>query len=109
MLRARLICLFLFYLAVTGSVLSQTDEVRRVTGLPIPIGQPVIYGQVTIRDLPADERKPLVNVSLLVNGVQADRTQTSERGFYYFLKSANDGATLLFEVNGSEVGRVLLT
>jgi len=92
-----------------SSVLSQTDDVRSVTGLPIPIGQPVIYGQVAIRGLPANEPRPLVNVSLLLGGVQADRTQTSERGFYYFLRSASDGAALLFEVNGNEVGRVLLT
>src|SRR2546421_3763899 len=88
---------------------AQTDDVRRATGLPLPIGQPVIYGEVRLRGLAANEPKPSIFVSLFLGGVPTDRTETSERGFYYFLKSPGDGATLVFEVNNSEVGRVVLS
>jgi tetratricopeptide (TPR) repeat protein len=94
---------------LASSLHGQTDEVRQATGLPIPIGAPVIYGQVAIRGLAANESRPAINVSLFLNGIQTDRTQTNDRGYYYFLKSPGNGAALVFEVNNSEVGRVVLS
>lgn len=102
-------CLLVIVLSFAMNAVAQTDDVRRLTGLPIPIGQPVIYGEVSIRGLAANEPRPSISVSLFVGGAQADRTKTSERGYYYFLRSANDGATLVFEVDNSEVGRVVLS
>src|SRR5690606_23391703 len=88
---------------------SQTEDVRAATGLPIPIGQPVIYGQVAVRGLPKEERKPIIIVSLLMNGVQIERVQTNDRGYYYFLRSPQEGALLVFEVDNAEIGRDVLT
>jgi tetratricopeptide (TPR) repeat protein len=95
-------------LLLSLQALGQTDDVRQATGLPIPIGAPVIYGQVRIRGLDPKEARPLVHVSLIVGGAQADRMQVNERGYYYFLKSPSDNTSLLFEVNNNEVGRVVL-
>lgn len=93
-----------------GNILSaQTEDVRAATGLPIPIGQPVIYGQVAIRGLPKDERRPIIVVTLLMNGVQMERVQTNDKGYYYFLRSPQEGAVLVFEVDNSEIGRDVLT
>jgi len=98
------VCWFLLTLQVVG----QTDDVRQATGLPIPIGAPVIYGQVKLRGLNPDEARPLVHVVLVVGGAQADRMQVNERGYYYFLKSPSDNTSLVFEINNTEVGRVIL-
>jgi Tfp pilus assembly protein PilF len=91
------------------SVPAQTEDVRNATGLPIPIGAPVIYGEITIRGLAPNEPKPVIYVSLFIGGALADRMQTTERGYYYFLRAPSDGATLVFDVNNSEVGRVVLS
>jgi Tfp pilus assembly protein PilF len=88
---------------------SQTEDVRQATGLPIPIGAPVIYGQVTLRGIARNEPKPTIFVTLLMGGAQMDRAQTNDRGYYYFLTNPRDGAALLFEVDGMEVGRVILS
>ncbi len=101
--------LFASSLFFCPSLCAQTDDVRQATGLPIPIGAPVIYGAVTLRGLSIDEPKPSIYVSLLLNGVQTDRMQTNDRGFYYFLRSPGDGMTIVFEINNDEVGRVVLS
>ncbi|MGQ0542032.1 MAG: tetratricopeptide repeat protein [Blastocatellia bacterium] len=88
---------------------TQIDEIREVTGLPIPIGAAVIYGQVTIQGIPRDERKPSIFVSLIISGTQVERRQTNEGGYFFFLKAPRPGSALLFEVDGAEVGRVFLT
>jgi hypothetical protein len=79
-------------LAGAVSTHAQSGDARSLIDLPIPIGQPVIYGQVTLRGLPPGEPKPTITVSLLLGGVSTDRTQTNDRGVYYFLKSPNNGA-----------------
>jgi len=96
-------------LLLFGSATSQTEDVRAATGLPIPIGQPVIYGQVTVRGLDKSETKPLVFVTLMLNGVQVDRIQTNDAGYYYFLRSPVEGTTILFEISNTEIGREVLT
>jgi len=88
---------------------AQIDDVSSATGLPIPIGAPVIYGQVSIEGLPRSERRPSIFVSLLISGTQIDRRQTDDRGYFFFLQAPRHGHTLLFEVNGGEVGRSYLT
>jgi len=97
--------LFLFLSIVS---LGQGEDVRSATGMPIPIGKPVIWGKVSIRGLSPDERKPLVFVTLLVSGTQVERVQTNDRGYYYFLRAAGNATTLIFEVNNNEVGREML-
>jgi Tfp pilus assembly protein PilF len=97
-------------LAISATIAgAQTDEIRQATGLPIPIGASVIYGRVSITGLGSNEPKPSVYVSLIISGSQFDRRQTNDDGYYYFLTSPRDGATLVFEANGSEIGRVVLT
>jgi Flp pilus assembly protein TadD len=97
---------FLFSLNITQA---QTDEVSDDGGLPIPIGQPVIYGQVAIEGLPKDARKPSIFVTLLISGTQIDRRPTDSRGYFYFLQRPRHGLMLVFEVDGGEVGRAYLT
>lgn len=87
----------------------QTDEIRQATGLPIQIGQPVIYGQVIIKKLGPNERKPIVNVVLLEGGSQVARVQANDAGYYYFLQNPRSTATLVFELNNNEVGRIVLS
>ncbi len=91
------------------SLPAQVDEVSSATGLPIPIGAPVIYGQVSIEGLPRGERRPNVFVSLLYSGTQTDRRQADDRGYFFFLQAPRHGHSLLFEVDTGEVGRVYLT
>jgi tetratricopeptide (TPR) repeat protein len=93
-----------------GSVICAqgVDEVSEVTGLPIPIGSPVIYGQVMIKNVPRDERRPVVYVSLRNGGAQIDRYQANDRGYWYFLKPPGDGQSLVFEVDGAEIGQSVI-
>ena len=96
-------------LALPFAALSQTDDLRQATGLPIPIGAPAIYGQVKLKGFNGSEPKPSINVSLYLSGAQVDRMQTNDKGFYYFLRSPQDGATLIFEINNNEIGRIVLS
>lgn len=98
-----LLCAFSFVPA-----LAQVDDVSEVTGMPIPIGAPVIYGQVLIRNLPKGERRPIIYVYLRNGGAQIDKFQATEQGYYYFLKRPIDGHTITFEVEGSEIGRAII-
>ena len=101
-----LILMFLFLLP--NSSVGQVDEISQATGLPIPIGAPVIYGQVTITGIGKDERKPIVFVVLYEGGIQLDRKQASDRGYYYFLRTPQNGHVVAFEVSGMEIGRTVL-
>ena len=91
----------IFFASFTG--LSQGD-VRSATGMPIPIGASVIWGQVEIKGLQPSQPRPSVYVSLLFNGAQIGRVQANDKGYYYFLERARDGASLLVTVGGIEVG-----
>lgn len=101
-----LILMFLFLLPV-GSV-GQVDEISQATGLPIPIGAPVIYGQVSIHGIAKDERKPIVFAVLYEGGIQLDRRHASDSGYYYFLRTPQNGHVLAFEVDGMEIGRTVI-
>ena len=100
---------FLFGCFASMTAFAQVDEVSSATGLPIPIGAPVIYGQVSIEGLPRGERRPTVFVSLLISGTQIDRRPADDRGFFFFLQTPRHGHSLLFEVDSGEVGRAYLT
>ena len=91
-----------------GSVSGQGD-VRSATGMPIPIGASVIWGQVELRGLQQNETKPIVTVALLINGAQIGTSQANDRGYYYFLQRARDGAVLVVYVGGTEVGRQMIS
>lgn len=93
---------FPFYISAQG------EDVREATGLPIQIGQPVIYGHVKVRGLSPNEPMPSIYVSLFVSGAQMDRVRTNDRGYYFFLRSASDISTLVFEANNNELGRIVL-
>lgn len=108
MLRPQLCTLLLtFVLAATVSF-GQVDEVSEITGLPIPIGASVIYGQVIIRGVPRDQKRPTVYVYLRNGGAQIDKYQANDRGYWYFLRRPVDGHSLTFEVDGMEVGRAII-
>lgn len=87
---------------------AQVDDVSEATGLPIPIGTPVIYGQVSLANLPKGERKPIIWVYLLNGGAQVDKRQT-RNDYFYFLQTPRSGQTLVFEVDGQEVGRFVVS
>lgn len=108
MLSIRPLFLVLIVLFVSSVARSQGD-VRSATGLPIPIGAAVIWGQVEIKGLKPGETKPSVFVTLLFNGAQIGRVQANDKGYYYFLQKARDGATLLVTVGGIDVGSQNLT
>jgi Tfp pilus assembly protein PilF len=101
-----LLAIILFVFSVTYG---QVDDVSDVTGVPIPIGAPVIYGQIEIQGIPRGERRPTIFVMLLDRGSQVDRRAANERGYYYFLHRPVNGHTLVFEVDGREVGRTVLS
>ncbi len=92
----------------SNCLIGQVDAVSAETGLPIPIGQPVIYGQVILEGLARTETKPLVFVSLLAGGSQIERRKTDDRGYFFFLQTPSIGQTLVFEVDGSEITRAYL-
>lgn len=110
MRRLTLVTLFLTVsLAFTADTLAQVDDVSEVTGLPIPIGAPIIYGQVMIKGFPKDQRRPMIVVYLRNRGVAVDKVQANDKGYFYFLKTPGDGFALAFEVDGVEVGTALIT
>lgn len=84
-------------------------DVRSATGMPIPIGASVIWGQIELKGLRPNEPRPTVYVTLLFNGAQLGRSQANDRGYYYFLQRARDGATLLVTVGGMDAGSQNLT
>jgi tetratricopeptide (TPR) repeat protein len=102
------IFIFLTFILMTAGLYAQTDDCRNMSGLPIPIGQPIICGRVKITGVKPGDVRPTIDVTLLVGGVQADRMRTNDSGFYYFLKAASNNSQLLFEVDHSEIGRVPL-
>jgi tetratricopeptide (TPR) repeat protein len=102
------LCLLLAVGAATVSVSAQGEDIRAATGLPIKIGQPVIYGRVAIRNLPQGAAKPTIAVTLLMNGTQVERSQANDSGYWYFLRTPGEGMQLLFEINGAEIGRDLI-
>lgn len=101
--------IFVFTFIFAAMLLAQIDDVSSATGLPIPIGAPVIYGQVSIENLPKTERRPNIFVALLYSGTQIDRRQTDDRGYFFFLQTPRHGHSLLFEIDSGEVGRAYLT
>ncbi len=104
----RLIPILLLSGFFSVSSLAQGD-VRSATGMPIPIGAPVIWGQVELQGLKPTDPKPTVYVTLLFNGAQLGRAQANDRGYYYFMQRARDGATLLVTVAGQDVGSQNIT
>lgn len=100
--------LLFFVICSAAAALAQTDELRAATGLPIQIGQPAIFGQVTLKGLAKSERKPVIFVTLVESGSQLGRIQTNESGYYYFLTLPRGSGTLIFEINSSEVGRMVV-
>ncbi|HSI87509.1 MAG TPA: tetratricopeptide repeat protein [Pyrinomonadaceae bacterium] len=99
---------FAFVISLSLSSYAQGD-VWSATGMPIPIGQPVIWGKIELRGLKPDQRPPIVVVRLMFNGAQIGRAETNDRGFYYFLGRPRDGSELQVSVGGADVGRVVLT
>lgn len=97
------------FIIFSPSLLAQVDDVSEVTGLPIPIGAPIIYGQVLIRNIPKGERRPIVFVYLRNSGISMEKVEANEKGYFYFLKNPADGFTLTFEVNGAEIGSTVIT
>ena len=92
-----------------GAIVSAQGDVRSATGMPIPIGASVIWGQIEVRGLKPNQPKPTIFVTLLFNGAQIARAQANDKGYYYFLQRARDGATLLVTVGGVEVGTQNIT
>jgi tetratricopeptide (TPR) repeat protein len=88
---------------------AQVDDFSQAIGLPLPIGSPVIYGQVNIRNMPRDQRRPTIDVSLRAGGSQIEKSRANDRGYYYFLRRPSDGQQLVFYVDGAEVGQIVLT
>ncbi len=98
--------LILLCTAVTSA---QTDELRAATGLPLKIGEPVVFGQVSLKRFEDNERRPTMFVSLLEGGTLIERTSVDMKGWFVFRRSLRGNATLLLEVDDFEIGRVPLS
>lgn len=99
--------LALFCTAFTTQVAAQ--DVRSVTGLPIPIGAPVIWGQIELKGIKKGDPRPTVFVTLMFNGAQVGRSQANDQGYFYFLERKRDGAVLLVTVGGQDIGQTVIT
>lgn len=93
---------FLFSVSAQG-------DVRSATGMPIPVGAAVIWGQIELKGLKKGEPKPSIFVTLMINGAQIGRAQANDQGYYYFLERARDGANLLVTVGGTDIGTKVIT
>lgn len=100
--------LFVMAFVFISNVSAQGD-VRSATGMPIPIGASVIWGQIELRGIQPNETRPTVFVTLMVNGAQIGKAQANDKGFYYFIERARDGANLLISVGGRDVGNILIS
>jgi Flp pilus assembly protein TadD len=107
-----------FFIGICASILTAAfcvtaiaqGDVRSATGLPIPIGEPVIWGQVELRGLRPDERRPNVVLTLFSGGAQVGSAQCDDRGFYVFRRiKAPDGGVLQLTVGGIDVGRQMIS
>ncbi len=96
-------------IAYPGSSEAQTDELRAATGLPLKIGEPVVFGQVSLKRFDDSERRPTMFVSLLEGGTLIERTSVDMKGWFVFRRSVRGSATLLLEVDDLEMGRVPLS
>jgi Flp pilus assembly protein TadD len=102
--------LFLFFvISSQPATASAQGDVRSATGMPIPIGAPVIWGKVELRGLKKDDPKPSIFVTFMHNGAQIARAQANDAGFYYFIQNPRDGAVLLVTVGGTDVGQTVIT
>jgi tetratricopeptide (TPR) repeat protein len=105
---ALVIAFTLSFFVFADNVNAQTDELRSATGLPIQIGQPAVFGQVTIKRMASGEKKPTVHVTMLEGGSQVGRVQANDAGYYFFLQMPRTTATLIVEINNFEVGRAMV-
>ncbi|MBX3245374.1 MAG: tetratricopeptide repeat protein [Acidobacteria bacterium] len=96
-------------IAAVAGLNTFAQDVRTATGLPIPIGAAVIWGQVELKGLSPDEPRPMVFVSLMFNGAQINRVSANDKGYYVFRERARDGASLLVTVGGLDVGSIVIT
>ena len=103
----RIVGFFLISVAIADSASAQED-IRSATGMPIPINADVIWGQVELRGLRSGETKPVIVVSLMLNGAPIESTHANDRGYYYFLRKPRDGTQLVVSVGGMEMGRVII-
>lgn len=99
---------FIILGAFAAPTWSQTDELRVATGLPIKIGEPAVFGQVSIRRLGEGDRRPVIFVTLLEGGSQVDRTQVDRNGWYMFRRALRGSGTLILEIDDHEYGRLPL-
>ena len=103
------VVIFVILTMTSITATAQIDEISEVTGLPIPIGASVIYGQVMIRNIPRDQKRPTIFIYLRNGGAQVDKFQASDKGYWFFLRSPVGGNTLHFEVDGNELGQSIIT
>ncbi|HRH42845.1 MAG TPA: tetratricopeptide repeat protein [Pyrinomonadaceae bacterium] len=106
-----------FFLAslIGSSVFAQDDETRQGTGLPMMIGENAsnrnrgnLSGKITIEGLDPSQPKPIITVSVNLNGAPLDRRQVADNGSYFIPSVPRENITLIVEANGVEVGRQLL-
>lgn len=92
-------------------VFGQTDEARQASGLPFKIepgaagSAMVISGKVTLEGAEQLSRKPVVSVSIFLNGVPVGRTQAQATGNYVIRDVPRQVVTMVIEVDGAEVSR----
>lgn len=92
-------------------VFGQTDEARQASGLPFKIepgaagSAMVISGKVTLEGAEQLSRKPVVSISVFLNGVPVARAQAQATGNYVVRDVPRQVVTMVIEVDGAEVSR----
>ena len=101
---------FIIFLLSTAAF-AQDDENRQATGLPTEIKsgavgtRMVVSGKIIIDGVESLERKPIINITILVTGAPFARTTARDTGFYSISGIPRQDVTMLVEVDGIEVSR----
>lgn len=102
---------FILLAVASSPVFSQDDENRQATGLPFkiepsPAGGPmVVSGKIILEGAEQFRRRPIVTISVMLGGVPFSRANAQESGHFYLRGIPRQSASLIIEVDGTEVSR----
>lgn len=91
---------------------SQDDETRQATGLPMIIGENVargtrmnVSGRIVLESNEKLVRRPIITVVITHAGAPVDKAIATDLGYYLVRNVPRDNASLIVEVDGTEVVR----
>src|SRR5438094_3727181 len=108
----RLPWILMMVFGIAGGVFAQDNEPRQGTGLPTLIGENSargtrmnVSGRITLETVTKPKQLPVITVSVLVSGSNAEKAIANDTGYYLIKNVPRDNATLLVEIDGNEVVR----